>query len=94
MSRDHTSRHNWNGVSLNKLEDEFQARSAYLLPGYDPSPLLEVDGFKRQADYLLDELRKEEQSPGRPIIFVCCGTAGGILLKQVCPTMGLYRLIY
>jgi hypothetical protein len=79
---------------LDKLEDEFQARSTYLLPGYDPSPLLEVDGFERQADNLLDELRKEEQSSRRPIIFVCCGTAGGILLKQVCLAMGLYWLMY
>jgi hypothetical protein len=76
--------------SPNRLRKKFpQARSAYWCPGHDVSPRAQDDGFKQEADNLLEELRKgrptrnEDDSRKRPVIFICWGMAGGILLKQV-----------
>ena len=65
------------------------ARSAYFLLDDDVSVLLQDGNFERQADTLLKELQKETKSQDKvrgqklPIVFVCWGTVGGILLKQV-----------
>lgn len=73
------------------LRNDFpDARNAYVLPGEDISLLFKDGSLKRQADGLLEELREGEQSKDqglsrkRPLLFVCWGTVGGIVLKQVC----------
>jgi len=72
------------------LRNEFpDARNAYVLPGEDVSRLFKEGIWKRQADDLLEELQEGEKmndhgdSRKNPVIFVCWGTIGGIMLKQV-----------
>jgi hypothetical protein len=76
-------------IIAESLTDEFpHARGAYWVPTDAFSAQPRDGGLERQAEDLLQMLRKgrptrgQENNRGIPIVFICWGTAGGTLLKQ------------
>lgn len=70
------------------LTDEFpRARIACWWLGDDTLSHMKDGGLSQQGDKLLGELRNMEKTYDsgfpRPIIFVCWGFAGGLVLKEV-----------
>jgi hypothetical protein len=71
-----------------KIEKSFpHARNAYWMASEVGPSDLRHDGLAEQADELLETIGRQTQDEAanlrKPILFVCWGTRGGVLLKTV-----------